>query len=174
MDTPLEERQSAIAGELKRQGLRMTLPRRIIIGTLAGADTYLTAEEIYHKFHRDYPGVGLATVYRTLVLFHKLGIVTKLEVGEGKARYELAEVEHHHLIVCEKCHKVVKYSDFTTQEKDGFADLERLVEKMYHFRISRHDGFADLERLVEKMYHFRISRHVVQYYGVCPECIAKE
>ena len=129
----------------------MTLPRRVIIETLAEADTYLTAEEIYHRFHADYPGIGLATVYRTLVLFHKLGIVTKLEVGEGKARYELAEVEHHHLLVCESCHKVVKYSDFTTQEKDRFAELERLVEKMYHFRI---------------------NRHVVQYFGICPECLA--
>lgn len=151
MDYPVEERRKAIAAELKSHGLRMTLPRRIIIGTLAEADAYLTAEEIYHRLHADYPGVGLATVYRTLVLFHKLGLVTKLEVGEGKARYELVEVEHHHLLVCERCHKVVKYSDFTTQEKDGFAELERLVEKMYHFRI---------------------NRHVVQYYGVCPECLA--
>ena len=96
------------------------------------------------------PGIGLATVYRTLVLLNKLGIVTKLEIGEGRARYELAESEHHHLIVCEQCFKVVKYSDFTTQEKDSFAVLEKLVEETYKFSI---------------------NRHVVQYYGTCPECL---
>ncbi|MBN1685430.1 MAG: transcriptional repressor [Spirochaetales bacterium] len=153
MGNPVEEKREIIAGELKKRGLRMTLPRRVIIETLADADSYLTAEDIYHKFHAEHPGIGLATVYRTLVLFHQLGIVTKLDVGEGKARFELARTEHHHLLVCEKCYKVVKYSDFTTQEKDGFAELERLVEKMYHFRI---------------------NRHVVQYCGVCPECLAKE
>jgi len=153
MDSTIEDRRRTIARELKEHGLRMTLPRRVIIDTLAKTDTYLPAEEIYQLLHTDHPGIGLATVYRTLVLFHKLGIVTKLEVGEGKARFELVEAKHHHLLVCERCHKVVKYSDFTTQEKDGFAKLERLVEKMYHFRI---------------------NRHVVQYCGICPECLAQE
>ena len=153
MGPPVEETREMLASDLKRQGLRMTLPRRIIIETLALADSYLTAEELYHQLHSSHPGIGLATVYRTMVLFHRLGIVTKLEVGEGKTRFELAEAEHHHLLVCERCHKVVKYSDFTTQEKDGFAELERLVEKMYRFKI---------------------NRHVVQYFGICPECLAKE
>lgn len=148
-----DTRRKSITDGLKQRSLRMTLPRRVIIDTLAEADTYLAAEDIYHKLHGDYPGIGLATVYRTLVLFHKLGIVTKLEVGEGKARFELVETEHHHLLVCERCYKVVKYSDFTTREKDGFAEMERIVEKSYHFRI---------------------DRHVVQYYGLCPECLAKE
>lgn len=146
-------RQKEITDWLKERGLRMTLPRRVIIDILAASDTYLAAEDIYLELHSDHPGIGLATVYRTLVLFHKLGIVTKLEVGEGKARFELMDTEHHHLLVCERCHKVVKYSDFTTREKDGFAELERIVEQTYHFRI---------------------DRHVVQYHGLCPECLAKD
>ena len=146
-------RQKGITDGLKKRGLRMTLPRRVIIDILAAADTYLSAEDIYLELHADHPGIGLATVYRTLVLFHKLGIVTKLEVGEGKARFELMDTEHHHLLVCEQCHKVVKYSDFTTREKDGFAELERIVEQTYSFRI---------------------DRHMVQYYGLCPECLANE
>lgn len=139
-----------ISALLKEKGLRMTVPRRIILDALAASEKYQSAEEIYHTIHVDEPGIGLATVYRTLVLLNKLGIVTKLEIGEGKARYELAETEHHHLIVCEQCFKVVKYSDFTTQEKDSFAALEKLVEQTYKFAI---------------------HRHVVQYYGICPECL---
>ena len=146
------DRTSHVAELLKDKGLRMTLPRRTIIESLAESDQYLTAEEIYLKIHGEHPGVGLATVYRTLVLLNKMGIVNKLEIGEGKARFELEEAEHHHLIVCEQCFKVVKYSDFTTQEKDSFTELEKLVEKTYHFSI---------------------HQHVVQYYGVCPECMQK-
>ena len=153
MNQPIDDKRKTITDGLKERGFRMTLPRRVIIDTLAASDTYLAAEDIYQQLHTDHPGIGLATVYRTLVLFHKLGIVTKLEVGEGKARFELVESDHHHLLVCEKCFKVVKYSEFTTQEKDGFAELERIVEQTYHFLI---------------------GRHVVQYYGTCPECHANE
>ena len=129
----------------------MTLPRKVILGALADGDGYLSAEDLYLKIHSDQPGIGLATVYRTLLLLNSLGLVTKLEIGEGRARYELAGTEHHHLIVCERCYKVVKYSDFTTQEKDSFAALERLVEKTHKFAI---------------------NRHVVQYHGICPECLS--
>ncbi len=146
------ERFDHISKLISDKGLRMTLPRKTILDALADEDGYLSAEDLYHKIHPNQPGLGLATVYRTLVLLSSLGIVTKLEIGEGKARYELADTEHHHLIVCERCHKVVKYSDFTTQEKDGFAALEKLVEETYHFSI---------------------KRHVVQYYGTCPECLAE-
>ncbi len=82
-----------------------------------------------------------------------MGILNRLEIGEGKARYELAEVEHHHLIVCEKCFAVLKYSDFTTREKDNFSELEKLIEETYNYSI---------------------NRHVVQYYGLCPACQKKK
>jgi Fur family transcriptional regulator, ferric uptake regulator len=147
------DRYDHMAGLIRGKGLRMTLPRKIILNALADGEGYLSAEDLYLKVHPDQPGIGLATVYRTLLLLNSLGLVTKLEIGEGRARYELAETEHHHLIVCESCHKVVKYSDFTTQEKDSFAALERLVEKTYHFAI---------------------NRHVVQYHGICPECLSEQ
>ncbi|MBT3272302.1 MAG: transcriptional repressor [Spirochaetales bacterium] len=138
---------------LKEKGLRMTRPRGVILGQLTDADGYRSAEEIYHNLHGEYPGIGLATVYRTILLLNKMGIVNRLETGEGKARYELAETEHHHLIVCESCYSVIKYSDFTTREKDSFADLEKLVGETYHYSI---------------------NRHMVQYYGICPECLKKQ
>ena len=153
MSSQDRDRQRQITEQIKRQGLRMTNPRKVIIDTLAQSNAYLTAEEIYQQLHSLHSGIGLATVYRTMVLFHRLGIVTKVEVGEGKARYELVDPEHHHLLVCDRCHKVMKYSDFTTREKDAFAELERLVEQKYRYKI---------------------DRHLVQYIGICPECLADE
>lgn len=106
--------------------------------------------------HNRYRGIGLATVYRTLNLLSDMGLVTKYEFGEGKARYELAEEEkeegddsHYHQLICTGCFKVVKYSDFSDKELE-------LMKK--------------IETTLEKKYQFEIGRHVVQFYGLCPSC----
>ena len=146
-----------LATTFKEQGLRFTLPRRVIIDLLADADEYLSAEEIFMRIHHDFRGIGLATVYRTLDLLKRMGIASKFEFGEGKARYELsetaAEVAHHHVIVCKGCFKAVKYSDFCDYEKKSFESLEKQLEKSYGFKI---------------------DRHVVHYYGTCFDCLKKQ
>ena len=141
---------------LKQQGLRMTLPRKIIIEVLSENSNYLSAEEVFMIVHNRYPGIGLATVYRTLNLLADMGIVTKYEFGEGKARYELTseeretgEDEHFHQLVCTNCFEVVKYSDFSNEELE-------LMKK--------------IEGALEKKYGYKIDRHVVQFYGMCPKC----
>ena len=86
-----------------------------------------------------------------------MGIVSKFEFGEGKARYELSEtaadVAHHHVIVCKRCFKAIRYSDFSDHERKNFESLEKLLEKSYGFEI---------------------DRHVVHYYGTCPDCRKKQ
>ena len=103
----MEEQSEKLAVLFKQQGLRFTLPRRLIINLLADVDEYLSAEEVFMRIHREFPGIGLATVYRTLDLLNRMGIVSKFEFGEGRARYELSEtasyVEHHHVLVCKRC-----------------------------------------------------------------------
>lgn len=140
-------------GKFKRNGLRMTLPRQVILHVLSEAPHYTTAEEIYMEVHREYPQIGLATVYRTLNLLADMGIVTRFEFGEGKARFELADRgdddEHHHLLVCSHCYRVIKYKDFTEEELKLYSKIEKSLENTYDFSI---------------------KRHVVQYYGVCSNC----
>lgn len=142
-----------VFGRMKSRGLRVTLPRRAVIETLRDSDDYPSAEEIYMRIHERQPRIGLATVYRTLTMLSDMGIVNRFEFGEGKARYELADVEsqgkHHHVIVCERCFNVVKYSDFTDHEKRTFEELEDQLQDTFDFEI---------------------NRHVVQYYGVCSDC----
>ncbi len=141
-------------GRFKRKGLRMTLPRQVILEVLDTSDKkYMTAEEVYMQVHEEYPGIGLATVYRTLNLLSDMGLVSKFEFGEGKARYELTErgqrEKHNHLLVCSHCFRVIKYSDFSEEEKKVYADIEEKLEKTYDFSV---------------------KRHVVQYYGICSDC----
>lgn len=148
-----EERTEEFCDRFKNKGMRMTMPRRIIVESLCKSSGYITAEEIYHNVHKQHPGIGLATIYRTLNILAGIGVITRYEFGEGKARYEIAEEvdqdTHFHQLVCGSCFKVVKYSDFSAEEKDVMGKIEKSLEKKYKFKI---------------------DRHVVQFYGTCPEC----
>ena len=141
-----------LEGGIRNRGLRMTIPRQLVAEVLENADGYLSAEEIYSQIKQEYPAIGLATVYRTLVLLDELGIVNRYNFGEGKARYiaaEEQEAEHHHQLVCEQCYKVIKYSDFSEEELELYRKVESVLSERHGFEI---------------------KRHIVQFYGVCPDC----
>ncbi|MGH1353485.1 MAG: Fur family transcriptional regulator [Thalassovita sp.] len=102
-------------------GLRMTGQRRIIAAVLEESDDHPDVEELYARASARDSGISLATVYRTVKLFEEAGILEKLEFGDGRARYEDAEREHHdHLI------------DMTTGQVIEFCDpeIEALQEKI--------------------------------------------
>jgi Fur family transcriptional regulator, ferric uptake regulator len=138
---------------IRARGLRITTPRKVILTELNASPQFVSAEEIYLNIHKKHPKIGLATVYRTLTLLAQIGIVTKFEFGDGKARYELADIDteskHHHVLVCEKCYAVTKYSDFSVKEKKNFDQLESTLAERFNFSI---------------------QRHVVHYYGLCLSC----
>jgi Fur family ferric uptake transcriptional regulator len=80
-------------------GLRMTDQRRTIAAVLQDAVDHPDVEELYHRASAVDPRISLATVYRTVKLFEETGILEKHEFGDGRARYEAADREHHdHLI----------------------------------------------------------------------------
>jgi Fur family ferric uptake transcriptional regulator len=112
----------------------------------------MSAKEIYASLHRSYPGMGLSTVYRTLDLLARMGIVTRLALGDGQSRYEFKSSEkrdHHHHLVCTNCGKIIDYSEFLDEEL-------RLVKKTE-------------ERLAEK-YNFVIQDHNIEFLGLCEKC----
>lgn len=140
-------------GRFKNCGFRMTLPRQVIMEVLDECSEIITAEDVFMKVHQEYPGVGIATVYRTLNMLTEMGLVTRYDFGDGKARFELAENTeesgHSHVLICKSCYKAVKYSDFSEEEKNLFHNIESKLEKKHGFKI---------------------SNHVVQYYGLCENC----
>lgn len=80
-------------------GLRMTEQRRVIAQVLQDSDDHPDVEELYARASKVDARISLATVYRTVKLFEETGILERLEFGDGRARYEDAEREHHdHLI----------------------------------------------------------------------------
>ena len=124
------------------KGLRMTGQRRTIATVLEDADDHPDVEELYARASARDAGISLATVYRTVKLFEEAGILEKLEFGDGRARYEDAEREHHdHLI------------DLNSGEVIEFVDEE--IEALQ-------------ERIAAKL-GYELKGHRLELYGVKSE-----
>ncbi len=138
-------------------GFRMTLPRQAIMETLSNTTEHLSAEEIYLRVRRKYPGIGLTTVYRTLDILVNMDLIFKFDFGDGRARYELSEASsgakpHHHHLVCTDCGRVIDYTEFIDDEIELIKNTQK--------------------KLSEK-YNFKITNHIIQFYGICDKCQQK-
>ena len=105
------DKSHAMAQELARQGLRMTPQRLMILSEIETSESHISAEEIHQRITERYPNVNISTVYRTLELLHRLGLVTETDLGEGRVRYHPAEKGHHHHLVCEGCGTIIDLDD---------------------------------------------------------------
>ena len=101
------EQPRDIAGELSKQGYRMTPQRMMILSAIESSDDHISAEEIYAQIVAKYPNVNISTVYRTLELLERLGLVTKTDLGEGRVRYHPADKGHHHHLICRECGAII-------------------------------------------------------------------
>jgi Fur family ferric uptake transcriptional regulator len=86
-------------GELKRAGVRLTQPRRVIVGILSQTDDHPDALEIFRRATLIDPTISLSTVYRTMKLLEGLGAIHRHAFEGGPSRFEQAGGDHHdHLI----------------------------------------------------------------------------
>lgn len=113
---------------LKKKGLRLTQPRRVILDFIHDKGDHHTAEEIINYVHVSFSRVNKSTIYRTLELLEKNGCVFKSE-SMGQTIYHHAEEGHHHHLVCHKCDKTIDC------EEDLFAPVERSLEEKYGFSV---------------------------------------
>ena len=102
-------------------GLRMTDQRRTIAGVLQDAIDHPDVEELYNRSSAVDPRISLATVYRTVKLFEETGILEKHEFGDGRARYEAADREHHDHLIDVHSGEVIEFVD---------AEIEVLQERI--------------------------------------------
>lgn len=115
--------------ELKKAGLKATLPRIRILNVLEGGDKrHMSAEDVYRALIEAGEEVGLATVYRVLTQFEAAGLVHRHHFEGGQSVFELNAGEHHDHIVCNQCGRVVEFLDETIEKcqvkvarKAGFA-----------------------------------------------------
>ena len=111
-----------IVSTLRRQGHRITPQRRAVVRAIAASQDHLTPAIIHEKVRRNNPGIGLVTVYRTLEILDRLGLICEVHAG-GSCRSYLVRrpLEHHHHLICSECGTVV---DFTN------CDLDELEQSL--------------------------------------------
>jgi len=119
--------------DLKKAGLKVTLPRMKILEILEGSDQrHLSAEDIYRALLDSGEEIGLATVYRVLTQFESAGLVTRHRFEGGQAVFELERGEHHDHIVCVQCGRVEEFFDETIEER------QKEVASRLGFEIADH------------------------------------
>ena len=123
----------------EQNGLRMTDQRRTVAQVLEDSQDHPDVEELYARALKLDPRISIATVYRSVKLFEESGILEKLEFGDGRARYEDAERDHHDHLIDMNSGEVVEFID---------PDIEALQEKI-------------AERL-----GYRLKGHRLELYGV--------
>ena len=100
-----------ISDRCEAKGLRMTEQRRTIASVLEGSDDHPDVELLHNRAAARDPNISIATVYRTVKLFEEAGILDKLEFGDGRARYEDAERDHHDHLIDMNSGEVIEFVD---------------------------------------------------------------
>ena len=131
---------------------KMTPQRQIVLQIfLDHPGEHLSAEDVHDLLRDKRAEIGLATVYRTLELLSDLGILQKMEFGDGCSRYEVNDTDptrhHHHHLICTKCGKVEEFDE---------------------------DLLESLEAIISRKTGFRTTDHQVKFFGICRECQEKE
>lgn len=130
--------------DLRKAGLKVTLPRLKILEILESSDTrHLSAEDIYRQLLESNEDIGLATVYRVLTQFEAAGLVSRHHFEDGMAVFELNQGTHHDHIVCLDCGRVEEFMDSGIEERQtevaatlGFAIRDHSLILYGHCRRS--------------------------------------
>lgn len=133
---------------LAGQGLRSTSQRDAILAVFIDAGQHLSAEELYALVRKAHPGIGYATVYRTLKLFAEAGLAQERRFEDGFTRYEhISSDEHHDHLICTKCGAIIEFEN---------ERIEALQED------------------VARKNHFQVLSHKLELYGLCAGCRGKK
>lgn len=102
-------------------GMRMTDQRRVIARVLSASDDHPDVEELHRRSVAVDPRISIATVYRTVRMFEENGILSRLDLGDGRARYEEMPESHHDHLIDTRSGKIIEFND---------PELEALQEKI--------------------------------------------
>ena len=126
------------------KGLRSTRQRDIILDVFLSTHQHISVEELYLKIKSVNPGIGHATVYRTLKLFAEAGLAREILLHDGQTRYEhVMAGEHHDHLVCTGCNSIIEFEDETIE---------------------------NLQKEIAARHGFLIKNHKMEIYGLCNKC----
>jgi Fur family ferric uptake transcriptional regulator len=132
---------------LAERGLRSTSQRDNILAVFVEAGRHISAEELYVRVKKTYPGIGYATVYRTLKLLAGAGLAEERRFDDGFTRFEYRSTEgHHDHFICTHCGIIIEFEN------------ERIEA---------------LQQDVARQKDFTVHSHKLELYGLCAECRKK-
>jgi Fe2+ or Zn2+ uptake regulation protein len=146
----VDSRSAVTAGSIldafNTAGLRNTRPRRLIADRLAdyaGDQADFATEELWHELLQVDPQLGRATLFRAVDVLVDLGLLDRIELGDGTRRYRVCTSGHHHHLICTRCHAI--------EEVDVCLPERALAD------AASRSGF-------------RVDRHTLDLYGRCASC----
>lgn len=132
---------------LQAGGYRLTRQRQVVLEVLEESQEHLDAEALYARARARFPHISLATVYRTVAVLKRMGLVAEYPLGEEHAHYEAVQEAPHYHFTCLRCGRVTEFEAPQVTQIIG--------------ELARQEG---------------IEVHAVQFFltGYCAECRAKE
>ena len=126
---------ATLKAELNERGWRMTPQREKILQTFRElpSGNHLSAEDLLHQLEASGESISLSTIYRTLKLMARMGILRELELAEGHKHYEINQPSphHHHHLICVRCNKTIEFKSDSvlkvgakTAQKEGYHLLD--------------------------------------------------
>lgn len=134
-----------IADKLRSEGYKVTPQRVAIYHVLHGSHEHPTAEMIYQNLREEHPSMSLATVYKTMEIFEKIGVVRVLDMGDDRSRYDWDTTKHSH-VRCTVCNRV--------DDVHGI-DMDSISEG-----VAQQSGY-------------KVTGQQLSFEGVCPHCQKK-
>ena len=132
------------SSELRKAGLKVTLPRMKILDILEQTSSrHQSAEDVYKALLETGEDIGLATVYRVLTQFEAAGLVKRHHFEGGHSVFELNEGGHHDHILCVKCGKVDEFNDDTIEQR---------------------------QKVIAAELGYELTDHCLYMYGICKSC----
>lgn len=130
---------------LKKNALKFTKQREVVLKTLYEKSEHFTPEDLYILLKSSYPelNIGIATVYRTLNLLEESQMVTSISFGVAGKKFELANKPHHDHLICKNCGLIIEFQN---------------------------DKIEQLQQEVGKLNNFKITSHLMQLRGLCEKC----
>ena len=132
------------SSDLRKVGLKVTLPRVKILSILEGSGArHQSAEDVYKELLESGEDIGLATVYRVLTQFESAGLIKRHHFEGGHSVFEIDQGDHHDHILCVKCGKVDEFFDETIEQHQQDIAL----------RLG-----------------YELTDHSLYMYGICSNC----
>lgn len=140
----IHEMKKAFNSFVACKGLRSTRQRDVILDFFLDSQQHFSVEELYLRIKATHPGIGSATVYRTLKLFVEAGLTREVLLHDGQTRYEQVMAgEHHDHLVCTGCNAIIEFEN-------------EMIEQLQYEIATQHG--------------FHIKSHKLDIYGLCAKC----